>query len=166
MSGRPTAILVGVAALAILIGGCGGGDDTTAGDSSAANTAELTKAELIKQADTACAKQNEELSADFVEFAESNTIQNGELSRSQSEEFSEDVFFPYVEGRIEILNGYELSAADEKQVDAIVSATEDGLATAKKDLKTQSTNAGDFDDPLAKAEAMSRKFGFQVCGET
>lgn len=164
MSGRPIAMLAGVAALAILIAGCGGGDDTT-GEASSGG-AELTRAEYIKQADAACSKQNEQLSAAFNEFAESHKIANAQLSKAQGVEFSEEVFLPYVEGRIEILEGLNPPAADAKQVEAIVAATEKGLVKAKKELKSQSSRASEFEDPFAAAESLSRAYGLEVCGET
>jgi len=151
-------MLAGVAALAIFIGGCGDGGsaDTTAG-------AELTRAQILARADATCGKQNEELSQHFEEFSVANPIKNGEPTEAQSKEFSEEFFFPYVEDRIEVLEELDLPAGDEKEIVAIIAATEDGVERGKQKLDSGNISS---DDPLAKAEAMSRKFGFAVCGET
>lgn len=154
------AMLAGVAALAILIGGCGGGDDTATGGTTA--EVELTKAQLIKRADASCSKQNETLSQHFGEFSLENPIKNGEPTQEQSREFSEEFIVPYLEGRIELLEGLSLPAADENDVEAIIAATEDGLELVEEKVRSGTSNQ----DPLAQAETLSRKFGFKVCGET
>lgn len=90
MSKRLFPILAGVAALAIFVGG--GEADTATGGTS--EEVQLTKAQLIKRADTACTKQNETLSKHFGEFSLENPIKEGELTKAQSREFSEEFFPP------------------------------------------------------------------------
>ena len=158
-------MLASVAALAVSIGACGGGGDQAETSGRAGSPApELTKAQFIKQADAACEQQNEELSAAFAEFAESHVIKGGELSKTQREEFSGKVFFPYVEKRIQILRQENPPEADVEQVEAIVAATKAGLARARRNLSQSLTPQ--THDPLAGAESMSRKFGLEICGET
>jgi hypothetical protein len=156
-------MLAGVVALAIFTLGCGSGDeaDTAAGDTT--EEVQLTKTQLVKQADAACTKQNETLTTHFGEYSLDNPIKEGELTKAQSEEFSEEFFIPYVESRIELMQELNVPAAEQAELEAIITATEDGLMQAKENVESGSmTNQ----DPLAKAEALSRKFGFKICGET
>jgi hypothetical protein len=159
---RLLATFASVAALAILIGGCGGDEaDTAAGGTTA--EVELTKDQTIKRADATCGKQNETLSTHFGEFSIANPIEDGELTQAQSSEFSQEYFVPYVEERIAYLEELEFPDADAKKLEAIIAATESGLEKAKENVDSGQSSA---QDPLAKAEALSREFGFQVCGET
>jgi hypothetical protein len=153
-------ILASVAALAVVASGCGSDD---AADTTGTAEVEVTKTQSIKQADAACSKQNEALSKHFGEFSLENPIKNGQPTKAQGLEFSEEYFIPYVEDRIRLLQNVDVPAGDQKELEAIVVATEDGLERMEKNVEANRTSS---QDPLGRAEAMSRKFGFTVCGET
>ena len=163
MSKRLSTMLAGVVALAIFTGGCGSGDEADTAAGGTTEEVQLTKAQLIKRADAACTKQNETLSTHFGQFSLDNPIKEGELTKAQSEEFSEEFFIPYVESRIELMQELNAPAAEQAELEAIVAATEDGLEQAEENVASGKTAN---QDPLAKAESLSRKFGFKVCGET
>ena len=142
--------LTGVVALAIFLVGCGGGDS---------ESEPLTKAEFIKQADAACSKQNKKLAADFIAYARSHKVDE-QLSPAQQQKFAEEITFPYLEERIEVLTELTPPKADAKEVEAIVAKTEDGLAQARKNADEQAENT------FTKAETMSRAFGLKICGSS
>jgi hypothetical protein len=143
-----------LAALAAIVAGCGGGDETT--DST---TVTLTKTEFIKKGDAICKKGNEQNETEAREFAKDNDFNPEGTSKGQLEQVVEEVLVPSLNKQAEELDALGAPDGDEKQVEAIVVSLEDAageiedkpsLAFAAKTLGEPSRLAADY--------------GFKVCG--
>jgi hypothetical protein len=151
------AILAAVAAIALIVAGCGGGDDsTTEGDAS------LTKAEFVKQADGICKEANSELTVEFQKFSKENNLPEGkEPTKEQGEELVEEVLIPNVQQQSEDIRELGAPSGDEDRVAAILDALDQGIEEAEEDpaalLDAQ-------DDTFDKANELAADYGLKVCG--
>lgn len=144
-------------ALAALVAGCGGGDDTTD------ETVTLTKAEFIKQGDAICKEGNKEIEEGFEEFAEENDLpKNKEPSNEQGVEIVETVILPNVQQQAEEIRDLGTPEGEEEQVDELVTALEDAVAEGEDD--PEALFSGDT-DPFADVNQQAVDYGFKVCGE-
>jgi hypothetical protein len=108
MSVRGFLIVVGstVALLAVGIAGCGGGDDTTEVETTAA----LSKSEFVTQANQICREGNKETDAAFENF-------DNETSKAEAETVIEDTFVPSVQRQINEIRDLGAPEGDEAKVD-------------------------------------------------
>jgi hypothetical protein len=144
-------------ALAALVAGCGGGDDTTD------ETVTLTKAEFIKQGDAICKQGNEEIEEGFEDFAEENDVpKNKEPSNEQGVEIVETVILPNVQQQAEEIRELGAPEGDEEQVDELVTSLEDAVAEGEDDPEIL---FNDDTDPFAEVNRQATAYGFKVCGE-
>jgi hypothetical protein len=155
MSKRVIALLAALAALALIVAGCGSGGGSTEGTSS------LTKAEFVKKGNAICAKGNEEIEKGFEEFRkEQGFSKNEKPSNAVLEEAVETVLVPRIGKEIENIRA--LGPPDEEAeavLDAAEEALEKGEENPKLFLKEESTG------PFAKANKLSREYGLTKCGE-
>lgn len=142
-------------ALAALVAGCGGGDDTT--DEA---TVTLTKTEFIKQGDAICKEANEENEAEAEEYAEENGFTLEKASKDELEEAVADVLVPSLEKQAEELDALGAPEGDEETVEAIVTALEDSTAEIEDDPGLIFSGKS-----LEKANKLAENYGFKVCGE-
>lgn len=155
MSKRFIALLAALAALALIIAGCGGGSDSTE------TTSSLTKAEFVKQGNAICAKGNEEIEEAFEEFGKEHGFsKEKEPSKAELEEAVETVLIPKISKEIESIRA--LGPPDE-EAEAVLDAAEEALEKGEEDPKQflKEENAG----PFAKANKLSREYGLTKCGE-
>ena len=144
-------------ALAALMAGCGGGDETTN------ETVTLTKAEFIKQGDTICKEGNKEIQKGFEEYVEENDLpENKEPSAEQGVELTETVILPNVKQQAEEIRDLGAPEGDEEQVDELVTSLEDAVAEGEDD--PESLFEGKT-DPFAEVNEIATDYGFKVCGE-
>jgi len=141
-------------ALAALVAGCGGGDDTTD------ETVTLTKAEFIKQGDAICKEANEENETEAEEFAEENDFTLEKASEEQLEEAVAEVLVPSLNKQVEELDALGAPEGDEDQVEEIVVSLEDVAGEIEDDPSAV------FDEKtLQKPSQLAKAYGFKVCGE-
>lgn len=141
-------------ALAALVGGCGGGDDTTD------ETVTLTKAEFIKQGDAICKEANEENESEAEEFAEENDFTLEKASKEQLEEAVAEVLVPSLNKQVEELDALGAPAGDEDQVEEIIVSLEDVAGEVEDDPGLV------FEEKtLEKPSQLANAYGFKVCGE-
>jgi hypothetical protein len=144
-------------ALAALVAGCGGGDDTTD------ETVTLTKAEFIKQGDAICKQGNKEIEEGFEKFAEENDVpKNQEPSKEQGVELVETVILPNVQQQADQIRELGAPEGDEEQVDELITSLEDAVAEGEDDPEI--LFSGDT-DPFADVNQKTTAYGFEVCGE-
>ena len=94
MSKRLIAVLMAVAAIAAIVAGCGGSDDSTDTDTASVDVT-ITKGQLIAQGDAICKQGNEEIEEGFERYAEENDIpKNQEPNDEQGVEIVETVIVP------------------------------------------------------------------------
>jgi len=150
VSKRILAMLVGVVALAAIVGGCGGGDEEQS----------LTKAEFIKQGDKICKTSSDEILAGYQTFTKQHKIKEFP-SRVQGYEITEQIFIPSVEKRLEALRALNPPPGDQKTVEAIWAPAEEGVEVGREDVKKVFTKG---DTPFDKSNKLAKKYGFKVCG--
>ena len=142
-------------ALAALLAGCGGGDDTT--DSA---TVTLTKTEFIKQGDAICKEANEDNEAEAEEYAEENGFTLEKASKDQIEEAVAAVLVPSLELQAEELDALGAPEGDEDKVEEIVVALEDATGEIEDDPSLIFEGKS-----LAKPNKLAEAYGFKVCGQ-
>jgi len=141
-------------ALAALVAGCGGSDDTTD------ETVTLTKAEFIKQGDAICKEANEENETEAEEFAEENDFKLEKASKEQLEEAVAEVLVPSLNKQVEELDALGAPEGDEEQVEEIIVSLEDVAAEVEDDSSLV------FEEKtLEKPSQLANAYGFEVCGE-
>lgn len=151
------ALLAALAAISMIVAGCGGGDDST--DS----TSSLTKAAFIKQGNAICAEGNKEIEEGFEEFVEENNLpKNKQPSKAQLTEAIEEVVLPAVEDQVESIRDLGLPSEGGEEADKVLKAAEAAVEEGEED---PSALAGEKADPFAEANTLARKFGLTTCGE-
>ncbi len=152
---RNLTLMAGAAlAVGLIAAGCGsdGNDDASSSTGTEASAA-LTKAEFVTQADAICQQGNDELDAATASF-DKNT------SQAEFEAFATDTLAPNVQSQVDQIDALVPPAADQEQVDAILSAAQDGVDQIKAD-----PGALENGDPLAKANKLAADYGLKVCGQ-
>ncbi len=148
------AALALLVALAALIAGCGGGDETTD------ETVTLTKAEFIKQGDAICKEANDQNEAEAEEFAEDNDFKLESASKEQLEEAVAEVLVPSLNKQAEELDALGAPEGDEDKIEEIVVSLEDATGEIEDDPSLVFEEKT-LEEPNQLAEA----YGFKVCGE-
>lgn len=152
-------LLAACAAIALIVAGCGGGDDNT--DSTAST--ELTKAQFLKQGNAICAKANEELEAKVSKlFKENGLSENEQPTTAELTKVAEDILTPIVSRQIDEIRDLGAPADEEEQVDKILSAAEEGVEKGKEDPDSL---LGPNGGPFAKANKLAIEYGLKTCGE-
>jgi hypothetical protein len=146
--------LAALIALAAVVVGCGGSDSDT--------SSSLSKAQFIKQADAICEKSNDKVGSEFESYAkEQGWDENKEPSKKQQEEAITDVVAPSVQTQVDEIKDLGTPAGDEDQVEAMLTAVEEGVETLEED-PSQLTEGK---NPLAKGSKLARDYGLEKCGE-
>lgn len=155
-------LLVAGAAIAMIVGGCGGGDETT--DSTAGtDSTELTKAQFVKQGNAICAEASEELNNEVQKFFKENGVaENEQPASAELAEVAEDLVTPIIGREIEEIRELGAPAGEEQQVDKILSAAEEGVEKGEKNPDSLLEKNG---GPFAKANELAIDYGLNVCGE-
>jgi hypothetical protein len=148
-----TALAV-LVALATVIAGCGGGDDS-------ATSGSLTKAEFIKKADAICEKGNDSINTEVDEFAKEKGTTPEKMTKEQQEEFVEQVVAEDIRSQAEEIGDLGAPSGDEKQIEAMVEAVEDGAGEIEEEPKVLFGKS----NPLAEGTKLAKEYGLKVCGE-
>jgi hypothetical protein len=144
-------VLGTLAAVAMLIAGCGGGGGDT--------TEALTKAEFIKQGDAICKKGNLASETEVEEFAKKNGFKLEEPSKDQAEEVVTEVLVPNLQRQAEELDALGAPKGDEAEIDALIVSLEEATAEFEKDPSSFFKETA-----LAKPIRLENAYGFKVCG--
>jgi hypothetical protein len=136
-----TAAILGIVGFAIVASGCGSGDSEP-----------LTKADFAKQANAICAKAEEERNKGSKELADK------EVASPEEAEVASEALLGPVSTMTEELGELGPPKGDEKQVEAIISAFEAGLAKLEAE-PTSERSAFAF----AKANELALDFGLTSC---
>lgn len=150
-----------VAGIALFAAGCGGGDDSTtdsgasgASGASGVSGAAPDKAAFIKQADAICSAGD-----DKIEAAQKSLGLSGQPSTAEAAKFATDTIVPTIQDELDQLSDLTPPEGDEEQVDAVISAAQDGLDAVEKD-PASIIDGKQFTDANKLADA----YGFQSCG--
>jgi hypothetical protein len=137
------ALAATVAAGALLIA-CGGDDD------------ELTKAQLIEQADAICKRGNEEIN----DAANKAFPGNRQPSEAEATKFAEETLIPNVQNQIDEVRDLNPPSADEAQVTAFLDEAQQALDRVEDD---PTILFGGGQSPFARANQMGQDYGFKEC---
>jgi hypothetical protein len=150
------AIAISALALAAVVAGCGGGDDTNSETSAA-----LTKAEFIKQADAICVKGDKALASEVEEFAEDNDVDTSKPTEAQQEEVIAEVVAAGTRRQVEEIADLEAPSGDEEKIEAMVESVETGT----EELEDQPELLLEEKNPLEEGSKLARDYGLTECGE-
>jgi hypothetical protein len=153
MSVRLFAMLVGVAMLAALAGGCGGGDDS--------EEQPLTKAQYIKKGNKICAKEGERLGKEMVAYGEQKDPEgSGEPNTQEDTALTISVILiPGFRAEVEALEELMPPAEDEARVEAMLERFNAGLEDGE-----ENPNAFFTKSEFQKGTAAAKKYGLESCG--
>lgn len=138
-------MLAAALAVGLIAAGCGDDDDD--------GGATITKDEWIVQADEICAQGNEE-----IEEQAGEVFGGGPPSAAEERRFIEEVALPNIEEQVADVKALGAPEGDEDEVEAIVSAAEEGLAEARQDPSALE------EDALDDATRLMAEYGSTVCG--
>lgn len=153
-------LALSLAAIPLLLAGCGE-SDSTAGDT-ADDSAAISKAQFVAQANAICAKTNQELTKIAEDFTEENTLSaQQQLTKAQVGELSKLALPPIVR-QFEEIRALGVPAGDEKQVNAYLSAADEAIEKGEAEpTAIYGANGGAF----AKANRLATAYGLDKCGE-
>jgi hypothetical protein len=151
--GRGTiALIAAMAAVALLVAGCGGGDD--------ASGSSISKEEFIAKADAVCREGTERMQkAIFKLLKDQRNITK--VSKAEQEKIVRTAIVPSVEREVEELRALDVPDGDEERVDAMISALEEGIETAERDPGAV-TNSTDV--IFGIASRIGGEYGLEACG--
>lgn len=138
---------------AVLVSGCGGGEDT------ADATETLTKAEFIEQGEVICKEVVKQREQAINKFGEENGFSLQAANKKQLEELVTEVALPTLHQQTEKFRALGAPKGDEAQVDEIIV----GWESATKEVE-ENPGLATEGDPFDEADAQARAYGFKFCG--
>jgi hypothetical protein len=138
-----------VLATGSIAAGCGGGDDTST------TTAALSKEEFLKRGNQICTGGEKHiLAAEEKQLGENP-------SQAEVNKFATKTAIPTLQFEIAGLQALPPPSGDEAQVQAIISAAQQGLDKLKADPSLIA--AGGQDNPFAEANKLAKQYGLTAC---
>ncbi len=138
-----------IAALAVVLGGCGGGGDSTT---------TVTKAQFVKKVDALCLEREKER-ADKVNAIASSLKPNEKLSNTRQTKMVETIIFPSYAKMIENVESLEPPAGDEAEITQIVKAMEKAQKKVEADPRQAVFSVVMFEE----ANQLAAKYGLKHC---
>ena len=149
------AAAAGVLVAAALLSGCGGDDEE--GGFSPVVSDSLSKVEFLRQADEICHSTESQIEA----AADDLVTNEKDPTPEEIEEVAIGIVVPALESQVAAIGALGAPEGDEEEVEAILAATEEGIAEIEADPQAL------LDGPppsLVKAEKLARGYGSQQCG--
>jgi hypothetical protein len=145
------------AALALAAGsiaaGCGGGDDD---GETTTTAAALSKEEFLKQGNKICAAGEKRINTEG-----DKAFGNQRPSQSELESFATKTAIPILQLEVAGIEALPAPSGDTEQVDAIVSAAQQGLDELEADPSL--ITAEGQDNPFAEANKLAKQYGLTAC---
>jgi hypothetical protein len=139
-----------IAALAVVVGGCGSGGDST--------TTTLTKAQFVKQVDALCEEREKERTDKVSAIA--STLKPGQkLSNTKQTEMVESIIFPSYAKMIENVESLEAPEGDQAEINEIIKAMEKAQNKVEADPRQAVFSVVMFEE----ANGLAKKYGLQHC---
>ncbi len=142
-------------AAAALVAGCGGDEEPD--DFSPVVSEPLSKVEFLREADRICFSSEARIEA----AADDLVTARGDPDPAEVERIAIALVVPALEAEVTAIRALGAPPGDEEQVDAILAATEDGIAAIEADPR------GLLDGipaPLRRAQRLAEAYGSQQCG--
>jgi len=137
---------MGPLVIALLAGGCGGGEETP-------DEPAIGKAALLKKGNAFCEKSNKELSAAFTPFIEEH--------RSDDVRFAVEHVIPMRRAQVKYLRGLGPPAEDAEQFEELLAAMEEGISRGKRDPHSLLGTEEEY--AFARAFDIGLEFGLEKC---
>ena len=147
------------AALAVAAtAGCGGGDEGNGdGEFPSGVSQPQTKVEFLREADRICFSTEQQIEA----AADDLLAERGGVDPAEVERVALEIAVPALETEVRAIRAIPVPDGDQVEVEAILAATEEGIAEIEADPRALS----DGPPPsLRKAERLARSYGSQQCG--
>ena len=139
----------------VALAGCGG-DDSENGDFSPVVADPLSKVEFLRQADQICFS-----SESRIEAAADDLLGQGEPDPAEVERIALNIAVPALEAEVRAIRALGAPEGDEAEVEAILEATEQGIAEIEADPR----GLADGRPPgLQEAQKLAERYGSQECG--
>ena len=154
---RLIAVFAALAAVALIVTGCGSDNSTTD------TTASLTKAEFLKQGNAICAAGNKEINTEFEKFFEENEFsKKNQPTQADFEEGAEEIVIPSIRNQIDELEELEAPEGEEEKYEALFENAEAQLEKGEEDpsLLTDENN-----DLFAGVNKEAKALGLGSCAE-
>ncbi len=146
--------------IAIVVAGCGGDDGNEVTASS------LGKAEFIAKADAICAKGQRQVERNFGTFAKKTDLNIQQITKNPTKEqvngLVNTVLIPAIEEEITEIRALGAPAGDEDKIEAMLDATEEGIATAEDLPQTVLEQTG---VAFGVGSRLAKEYGLTVCGQ-
>lgn len=138
-----------VAALAAIVGGCGGGSDSTT---------TVTKAQFVKKVDALCEEREKERTNKVSAIA-SSLKPNEKLSNDRQTKMVETIIFPSYAKMIENVESVEAPKGDEAEINEIIKSMEKAQKKVEADPRQAVFSVVMFEE----ANGLATKYGLKHC---
>lgn len=161
----PYLLLVLALASVIVAGGCGSSDSATGGSDVPDS---LTKKQFVKLTESFCNKEYRAEERDMEAYADKHLLVFGG-GEPWEQEILNEIVFEYVEDKIDYFKSLPAPEGDEKEVQAMVGAFEDGLKNSERNpanLAEPRINASkNQPDYWGKSYETTTAYGPWLCGQ-
>lgn len=157
--------ILALAALALLIVGCGGGDEATGSANGGASSVSgpPTKAEFIKQAEAICEKARKDRYAEVENYWRAHRSELEPLDpTAREEEVDRAITIPGVLKEAREVGALPMPTGDAKTIAAFVAGIEVGVKKARAHPYSISHEIGSV-YPFTKANDLIRSYGITDC---
>lgn len=150
---------VALAAIALLlVAGCGGGGDS--GTQPGRET--LTKKQYVRRAQAYCHRGYLKQAKAVKRFSKAHGLSTVAPNQAEREKANKAIVLGFVERRIAFLKSLPVPEGDEKEIQAIIRAMEEGLETAKRNPAAWATSDP---EPFLENRRLTAAYGFWLCGQ-
>lgn len=145
--------------LLLLLAGCGGSSDST---STQGGPEALTQKQYARRAQAYCHRDYLRQAKAMEKFRKAHGISRAP-SQAQREQVNTAVVLGFVERRIAFLKSLPVPEGDEKEIQAIIKAMENGLEESRKN---PASLAKPYDpEPFLENRKLTSEYGFWLCGQ-
>lgn len=142
-------------AACLAFAGCGG--DEEEGGFSPVVSEPLSKVEFLRQADAICISSESRIEA----AADDLVTAPGDPDPAEVERIAIDLVVPALESEVAAIGALGAPEGDEEEVEAILDATEDGIAAIEADPRALLDGVP---APLRRAQKLAQAYGSRQCG--
>jgi len=142
-------------AATLALAGCGGDDEE--GGFSPVVSEPVSKVEFLRQADAICISSESRIEA----AADDLVTAPGDPDPAEVERIAIDLVVPALESEVAAIGALGAPEGDEEEVEAILAATEDGIAAIEADPRALLDGVP---APLRRAQKLAQAYGSRQCG--
>lgn len=167
MTARLTILLTTAMAIAVIVAGCGGGDDSSATGSAngqTVTTSDLSKEEFVKQATDICHRERQDILPKFAAYIEKHEPPHP--TKAQETKLFADMFravlLTTIEKELNLIRKLGAPEGEEDEVAAILNAEQEAVETAAK--VRHIVSRFQIERYFTEAAKLARAYGIGDCG--